>query len=84
MDIPRELFYEERKSLKQFGIDNGSSNNKALFEKWILTLTDLRPGESGYTSRILQAFNDAYYSCTLILRFPENILSCIPYIISRG
>lgn len=82
MDIPRELFYEE-KSLKDFGVDNANSFTKFLFEDWLLTLTDLKPGESGYMSRILQVFNDTYYICTLILRFRAKCLNVIPYYISR-
>ena len=83
MDIPRELFYEEKKSLKEFGIDNANSFTKLLFEEWLLTLTDLKPGENGYMSRILQVFNDTYYICTLILRFRAKCLNVIPYYISR-
>jgi len=83
MDIPRELIYEDKKSLKDFGIDNANSFTKFLFEDWVLTLTDLKPGENGYMSRILQVFNDTYYICTLIMRFRAKCLNLIPYYISK-
>ena len=82
MDIPRELFYEE-KSLKNLGIGNKDSIYNTIFEKWLLTLTDLKPGVNGYLSRIQQAINDARFICTLILRYPDNCLKVIPYYISK-
>ena len=82
MDIPRELFYEE-KSLKDLGIANKDSIYNTIFQEWLLTLTDLKPGVNGYLSRIQQTINDARFICTLILRFPDNCLNVIPYYISK-
>ena len=82
MDIPRELFYEE-KSLKDLGIANKDSIYNTIFQEWLLTLTDLKPGVNGYLSRIQQTINDARFISTLILRFPDNCLNVIPYYISK-
>ena len=72
MDIPRELIYEEKSSIKEFDIYDKTSLNHLLYNEWLLNLEDLKPFESGISKRRLKVFNDAYYICTLIFMHPTN------------
>ncbi len=67
MKIPRVLIYEDRMSLEEFGINDALSPNRDIYEKWLLEQPDLEPFKAGLTQRRLQAFNDAYYICTIAL-----------------
>lgn len=83
MDIPRALIYKDRQQIEEFGITDNSSPNKRLYEDWIFNVPDLRPGDIGFSSRILQAFNDAYYICTVVLMSPSKCHYCLAYYLSR-
>jgi hypothetical protein len=83
MDIPRELIYEEKESLIDFGISLDKSLNKVLFNEWFFSLPDLRPGDVGFPNRILQTFNDAYYICMVVLRWPSQCCYCLSYYLSK-
>lgn len=72
MIIPRKLIYEEKKSLDEFGINDGTSINHLIYEEWLRDLAELEPFKSGLLKRRLKVFNDAYYICTLILMHPTN------------
>lgn len=72
MEIPRELIYEEKNSIDEFGINEATSLNNLIYEEWLLNLADLEPFKSGLSKRRLKVFNDAYYICTLILMHPTN------------
>lgn len=72
MIIPRELVYEDRKDLKEFGVDDVLSLNHLIYEEWLLNLPDLKPFKPGLSQRRLKVFNDAYYICTLVLMHPTN------------
>jgi len=72
MEVPRELVYEEKKCIDEFGINDDTSLNHLIYEEWLLNLADLEPFKSGLSKRRLQVFNDAYYICTLILMHPTN------------
>lgn len=67
MELPRELVYEDRKDIKEFGINNESSINHLIYEEWLLNRIELQPFKAGLSKRRLKVFNDAYYICTLIL-----------------
>lgn len=67
MVIPRELIYEEKAPLEVFGINDEGMLNHLLYENWLLDLPELRPDLEGFSNRLLEAFNDAYYICTIIL-----------------
>ncbi len=83
MDIPRALIYKDRQQIEEFGITDNSSPNKRLYEDWIFSVPDLRPGDIGFSSRILQVFNDAYYICTVVLMSPSKCHYCLAYYLSR-
>lgn len=83
MDIPRELIYEEKESLIDFGISLDKSINNVLFNEWFFSLPDLRPGDVGFSNRILQTFNDAYYICTVVLTWPSQCCYCLSYYLSK-
>ncbi len=72
MIIPRELIYEDRKDLKEFGVYDDSSLNHLIYEEWLLNLPELNPFKPGLSQRRLKVFNDAYYICTLVLMHPTN------------
>lgn len=72
MDIPRELIYEEKNCIDEFGINDDTSLNHLIYDEWLLNLADLEPFKSGLSKRRLKVFNDAYYICTLILMHPTN------------
>lgn len=72
MIIPRELIYEDRKFLKEFGVYEDSSLNHLIYEEWLLNLPELNPFKPGLSQRRLKVFNDAYYICTLVLMHPTN------------
>ena len=72
MVLPRELVYEEKKKIQQFGVNDEKTLNHLIYEKWLLTRTDLQPLETGLSKRRLNVFNDAYYICTLILMHPTS------------
>ncbi len=63
----RELIYIEKESRDDFGINVVGSLNQVLYDNYLLTRVDLKPGESNYYSRITKVFNDAYYVCTVLL-----------------
>ena len=83
MDIPRALIYKDRQQIEEFGISDDSFLNKRLYEDWIFNVPDLRPGDIGFSSRILQVFNDAYYICTVVLMRPSKCHYCLPYYLSK-
>ena len=83
MDIPRALIYKDRQQIEEFGISDDSFLNKRLYEDWIFNVPDLRPGDIGFSSRILQVFNDAYYICTVVLMKPLKCHYCLPYYLSK-
>lgn len=68
MDIPRELIYQDKQSLDDFGVKRPRSLNKILFEDYLMKAQELKVGEYGFNVRSLKAFNDAYYACTVILK----------------
>lgn len=68
MDIPRELIYQDKQSLDDFGVKGASSLNKILFVDYLMGAQELKVGEYGFNVRALKAFNDAYYACTVILK----------------
>lgn len=72
MEIPRELIYEDKNSIIEFGIKDDTSLNHLIYEEWLLNLPDLEPFKTGLSRRRLKVFNDAYYICTLILMHPTN------------
>lgn len=67
MDAIRKLFYEEKTSLDDFGINDDGSLNQLIYEEWLLTRREMR----GDDSCILKVFNDAYYLCTLVWAMPD-------------
>ena len=72
MEIPRELIYEEKNCIDEFGINDYASLNHLIYEEWLLNMPDLEPFKPGLSKRRLKVFNDAYYICTLILMHPTN------------
>ena len=72
MEIPRELIYEEKNCIDEFGINDDASLNHLIYEEWLLNMPDLEPFKPGLSKRRLKVFNDAYYICTLILMHPTN------------
>lgn len=67
MDIYRRLIYKDRTSLNEFGINEDGSLNQLLYEEWLLSRRELR----GDDRRILQAFNDAHFLCTMAFVKPD-------------
>lgn len=82
MDIPRNLIYEERTKLEEFGIEEESNVNKMLYDQWLLGREDLHALEDGYISRKLKVFNDAHYVCTLIT-MQRQCNDFLPYFVKR-
>lgn len=72
MIIPRELIYEDKKNISEFGINDVGSLNYLIYEEWLLNRVELKPFKSGLPVRMLKVFNDAYFICTLILMHPTN------------
>ena len=68
--IPRELIYEDRKDINDFGIHDESSLNSLIY-KWLHGRKEIQPGNNGFKERKLKVFNDAYYVCTMILSIPR-------------
>lgn len=76
MDIPRELVYEDKTSLDDFGINEEGLLNQVIYDEWLLTRKELR----GDDHRILKVFNDAYFLCTMAFVKPNiklKILYCL-------
>lgn len=80
MDIPRELIYEDRSSLTEFGINDMGSLNELIYDNFLIETTDLCQGDDNSVNRILKAFNDAYYVCTIVLMQPRSIFELSYYI----
>lgn len=72
MNIPRELIYEEKKSLEQFGINDEKSINHTIYDNWLITRTDLIT-KSNLGLVQLKVFNDAYFICTTALMHQHSI-----------
>ena len=45
MDIPRELIYEDRSSLTEFGINDMGSLNELIYDNFLIETTDLCQGD---------------------------------------
>ena len=54
MIILRELVYEDKKSISEFGINDVSSLNYLIYEEWLLNLPDLKPFKPGLSQRRLR------------------------------
>lgn len=67
MNELRELIYEEKPSRHSFEVNVDGSLNQLIYNKWLLTRTELNPLETGYYSKITKVLNDAYYFCTVAL-----------------
>lgn len=80
MDIPRELIYEDRSSLNRFGINDMGSLNELIYDNYLIETTDLCQRDDNSVNRILKAFNDAYYICTIVLMQPSPIFGLSYYI----
>lgn len=69
-DIPRNLIYQERYSLDDFGVyDKGISYNPFLYRELLNKKSPT--GSIDRTEEILSIFNTAYYLCTLFLIDPS-------------
>lgn len=79
-DYYRELIYEDKVSIKDFGIDEKGSLNKLIYDKYMSFAPEMQITKSGFNSRALKAFNDAYYVCTTILSQTNTILPLSYYI----
>ena len=74
MKIPRNLIFEDRKSLDRFGVREKGTLNNLVFN-WLLQRGELSPMKEGYEARLLQVFNDAYYACTVALMYSFKLES---------
>ena len=83
MEIPRQLIYNERKVIDDFGINKEGAPNKKLYDEWLLKRPDLYPEKSGIGSRKLKVFNDAYFMCTLLLLYKDNCENALPYLVGK-
>lgn len=79
-DYYRELIYQDKVSIKDFGIDEKGSLNKLIYDKYMSFAPEMQITKSGFNSRALKAFNDAYYVCTTILSQTNTILPLSYYI----
>lgn len=68
----RDLVYEEKTSLKNFGVYNMGSQGQMLYDNWILLRVNLKPGIKGFKNRIIRAFNDTFFVCTAVLTNPHS------------
>lgn len=76
-EIPRELIYKEKASLKDFGVSNEMTIEHRFYEGLLK-----RPSIKGCFKKretILRIFNNAYYLCTLILMDEDPRLSIDSY-----
>lgn len=64
--LVRELIYQERTSLEEFGIDGENALNTALYDK-LLDIPEIQNDEQGSNKAVLSLFNDVYYVCTAVL-----------------
>ena len=72
MVIPRELIYEEKPSLEDFGINDEGTLNNRIYDEWLLLTKELDPEDEYYYSKITKVFNDAYFMCTVALLSPSK------------
>ena len=79
-DYIRELVYEDRVSIKDFGIDEKGALNKLLYDKYLPFASEMQVTKVGFNPRALKAFNDAYYVCSLILSQTNSTLELSYYI----
>ena len=75
MNIPRELIYEDKRSLNDFCYRDEDSLNGQLYANGLIKIKDLKPGENGFRGRLLSVFNDAYYICTMAVRLINSDIS---------
>jgi len=76
-EIPRELIYKEKASLKDFAVSNEMTIEHRFYEGLLK-----RPSIKGCFKKretILRIFNNAYYLCTLILMDEDPRLSIDSY-----
>ncbi len=64
-DLPRELIFENRRSLDDFSVDETESPNSLFFNQ-LMQINCLSPEYLETEKQILSIFNDAYYIVTLI------------------
>lgn len=70
MNNIRKLIYEEKSSLNAFEIKKQGSLNKRIYDTWLITRKEIDPFDAKCYEYYLQAFNDAYFVCTLIMLWP--------------
>ena len=76
-DVPRELIYKEKTSLKDFGVSNEMTLEHKFYEGLLK-----RPSIIGCLKKretILRIFNNAHYLCTLILMDEDPRLTIDSY-----
>lgn len=78
MDDYRKLVYEDKKSLNDFEVNNTNSLNNLIYTGWLIKRVEIDPFEANYQYYYLNAFNDAYYLCTLALLIPIG-KEIVPY-----
>ena len=64
--IPRELIYEEKKSLADFGVREDNAANAELYQL-LRRYLYYDMGVKSYLPILRHIFNDAYYICTMAL-----------------
>ena len=78
--LPRELIYQDRRSITDFAISDEHWVNKALFDQ-LISFKCIKSKEETTEKLILSIFNDAYYILTIVfleefpfLRMAKQIL----------
>lgn len=70
MDERRRLVYQDKSSLRDFGIIDPDSLNYLVYNNWLIKRAEIDPFNPKYEEYYLKAFNDAYYICTWALMIP--------------
>lgn len=52
MNIPRELIYEDKRSLNDFCYRDEDSLNGQLYANGLIKIKDLKPGENGFRGKV--------------------------------
>lgn len=73
MDIRRKLVYEDKSSLKDYGVRKADSLNYLVYYGWLKKRSEIDPFDPKAMAYYLRAFNDAYYICTLALMLPKEM-----------
>lgn len=72
MYIPRELIYEDKSTLDDFGYKDEKSFDGQIY-KGLLKIKDMKPGDKGFYDRLLTVYNDTYLICSMVVKLEKSV-----------